>query len=62
MFLFCFLVIVLGCKKNKMKDYFIVFIFFDLMIDMIFFIYFDLNNVGGWCYVNGGIKGIVVYY
>jgi hypothetical protein len=23
--------------------------------------YADLNGVGGWCYVNGGIKGIIVY-
>ncbi len=34
---------------------------FDFQIDLTLPSYQELNNVGGWAYVSGGIKGIVVY-
>ena len=34
---------------------------FDIEIDLTLPTYQDLNGVGGWAYVNGGIKGLVVY-
>ena len=24
-------------------------------------IYYDLNTIGGWMYINGGVRGIIVY-
>lgn len=48
-----------GCKKNNQHP--VPSIAFDFQIDMTLPSYSPLNGVGGWCYVNGGIKGIVVY-
>lgn len=60
MLLFLISGLFLCCKKKK--DYPIPSVPFDMTIDMSLPTYSDLNNVGGWCYVNGGIKGIVVYH
>lgn len=48
-----------GCSKNKNHP--IASIPFDFQIDLTLPSYQDLNGVGGWAYVNGGIKGIIVY-
>ncbi|MBP6271608.1 MAG: hypothetical protein KA394_03620, partial [Fluviicola sp.] len=48
-----------GCSKNKNHP--IASIPFDFQIDLSLPSYQDLNGVGGWAYVNGGIKGIIVY-
>lgn len=34
---------------------------FDFQIDLTLPSYQDLNGVGGWAYVAGGIRGIIVY-
>ena len=52
---FCF-----SCKK-KNKNHPIPSIPIDITIDLTLPSYTALNGVGGWCYVNGGIKGIIVY-
>ena len=57
---FLFIVLLLGaCKKHR--EHPVPSVAFDFQIDMTLPSYSDLNGVGGWCYVNGGIKGIVVY-
>lgn len=58
-FLFLALVFFAGCKKNKNHP--IPSIPFDFQIDLSLPSYQDLNGVGGWAFVNGGIKGIIVY-
>jgi hypothetical protein len=49
-----------SCKK-KIKNHPIPSVPVDITIDMTLPSYSDLNNVSGWCYVTGGIKGIIVY-
>jgi len=56
---FLLLLVSLACKKTKNHP--IPSIPFDITIDMTLPSYSDLNAVGGWVYVNGGIKGIIVY-
>jgi hypothetical protein len=58
-FLLVFLVSSSSCKKNKNHP--IASVSFDITIDMSLPSYTEINGVGGWCYVNGGIKGIIVY-
>lgn len=48
-----------SCKKNKNHP--IASIPIDITIDMTLPSYIDLSGPGGWAYVNGGIKGIIVY-
>ena len=48
-----------SCKKNKNHP--IASIPIDITIDMTLPSYVDLSGPGGWAYVNGGIKGIIVY-
>jgi hypothetical protein len=48
-----------SCKKTK--DHPITSIPFDFEIDLALPSYTELNGIGGWAYVNGGIKGIIVY-
>lgn len=57
--LLCVLTLFISCNKNRNHP--IANIPFDLTIDLSLPSYTDLNGVGGWAYVNGGIKGIVVY-
>lgn len=54
-----FILLFSGCKKNQQHP--VPSIAFDFQIDMTLPSYSPLNGVGGWCYVNGGLKGIVVY-
>jgi hypothetical protein len=53
------LFLILGCRKNQNNP--IPNIPFDLLIDISLPAYNSLNGVGGWCYVNGGSRGIIVY-
>lgn len=48
-----------SCRKNRVHP--VPSIAFEIQVDMNLPSYQELNNVGGWAYVNGGIKGIVVY-
>lgn len=48
-----------SCKKNRNHP--VPSIAFDFTIDLTLPTYQYLNSVGGWAYVPGGIKGIVVY-
>lgn len=54
---YCF--VFLGCRKNQNNP--VPNIPFDLLIDINLPMYNALNDVGGWCYVNGGSRGIIVY-
>ena len=54
-----FILLFSGCKKNDQHP--VPSIAFDFQIDLTLPSYSALNGVGGWCYVNGGLKGIVVY-
>lgn len=48
-----------GCNKTKNNP--IPNIPFDITIDINLPSYIGLTGVGGWAYVNGGSKGIIVY-
>jgi len=48
-----------GCGKNNINP--VPNIPFDITIDINLPSYNALNGVGGWCYVNGGSRGIIVY-
>jgi hypothetical protein len=48
-----------GCNKNRTNP--VPNIPFDIQIDISLPSYNSLNGVGGWCYVNGGSRGIIVY-
>ena len=48
-----------SCKKNKNHP--ITSIPLDITIDLTLPSYIELTGIGGWAYVNGGIKGIIVY-
>jgi nitrite reductase/ring-hydroxylating ferredoxin subunit len=56
----CMLLLVVSCKK-KSKNHPVPNIPFDLTINLSLPSYSDLNGVGGWAYVAGGARGIVVY-
>jgi hypothetical protein len=51
---------VLGCKENSNNP--VPSIPFDITIDINLPSYSALLGVGGWTYVNGGSKGIIVYH
>lgn len=54
-----FISLLTGCKKNSTNP--VPNISFDLTIDINLPTYNSLNGVGGWAFVNGGSKGIIVY-
>jgi hypothetical protein len=49
----------LGCDKNSAHP--VPNIPFDFSINLTLPGYSNLNGVSGWCYVNGGSRGIIVY-
>ena len=53
------ILLLLGCRKNNINP--VPNIPFDITIDINLPSYNALNGVGGWCYVNGGSRGIIVY-
>lgn len=59
--LFFLLIIPLFLGCNKHKEHPIASIPFDITVDISLPSYNDLNGAGGWAYVIGGIKGIIVY-
>ncbi len=58
-FLLSFLCIVLSCKKNTESA--IPFVNVDFYIYTSDPDFIDLNAVGGWTYVTGGSRGIIIY-
>ncbi len=48
-----------SCKKNDYAS--IPNVYVDINIDVTSTIYMELNHVGGWLYLTGGVKGILVY-
>lgn len=54
-----FLVVFCSCKKEE-KEY-IPNVYVNFQINPNSTIYIDLNQVGGWAYVTGGVSGIVIY-
>lgn len=59
--IFCLFAIVLGYSCEKNGDYPIPNVPVNLVLNLNLPAYQNLNNPGGWAYVNGGSKGIVVY-
>ena len=57
----CILLICFGnfCKKQDYAN--IPNVYVDINIDVTSTIYMELNHVGGWLYLTGGVKGILVY-
>lgn len=60
-FFILFGLILIGLSCNKDKRHPVPSIAFDIEVDLSLPSYQNLNGAGGWAYVNGGIKGIVVY-
>src|SRR4051812_36182646 len=64
LFVFCLVVIVsvYGCKKDKNNSTSTVPI---AAVDFNLYVnnpsYVSLNTVGGWVYVTGGVRGIIIY-
>ena len=54
-----FIVSSLSCKKEEDND--IPNVMVDFTINLNLPEYFNLSAPGGWIYVNGGVKGIVIY-
>ena len=50
---------VYSCKDNNDGE--IPYVHVDFQIDILSSFYPELSNVGGWVYLTGGYKGIVVY-
>jgi len=60
LFLSCFILLTSSkCSKGKQNP--IPYVSFDITIDIQLPSYNALQGVGGWSYVNGGSKGIIVY-
>ncbi|MNK28067.1 hypothetical protein D3C87_464360 [compost metagenome] len=54
-----FLLAGVSCRKNRVHP--VPSIAFEIQVDMNLPTYQELTNVGGWAYVNGGLKGIIIY-
>ncbi len=50
-----------SCKKKKNKDEFIPYVYVDFYITVSNPQFIKLSAVGGWVYVTGGSKGIIIY-
>lgn len=59
-FILILLILFSGCKKNS-KNNPVPNITFDITINIDLPSYSNLVGVGGWTYVSGGSKGIIVY-
>jgi hypothetical protein len=57
--LLCFVLLSSSCVKNNQNP--VPSIPFDITIDVYLPSYNQLQGVGGWTYVNGGSRGIIVY-
>ena len=52
------LIIIFSCNKNKKR---VPYVPIDLYINITLPSYTNLNLIGGWVYVSGGSKGLIVY-
>ena len=52
------LVVVSSCNKNKNR---VPYVPIDLYLNITLPSYTNLNVIGGWVYVSGGSKGLIVY-
>ena len=50
-----------SCKKKKNNEQFIPYVYVDFYIPITNPQFVNLNAVGGWVYVTGGSKGIIIY-
>ena len=57
----CLGFILLSAKCNNQNQHPVPFVPVDVTIDIQLPSYSDLQGVGGWTYLNGGSKGIIVY-
>jgi nitrite reductase/ring-hydroxylating ferredoxin subunit len=55
------LVLASACKKKKNDEEFIPYVYVDFTIAVSNPQFVTLNAVGGWVYVTGGSKGIIIY-
>ena len=61
LFLFCFGFLLLSSKCNNQNQNPVPFVPVDVTIDIQLPSYSNLQGVGGWTYLNGGSRGIIVY-
>jgi hypothetical protein len=59
--LFCFGFLLLSSKCNNQNQNPVPFVPVDVTIDIQLPSYSNLQGVGGWTYLNGGSRGIIVY-
>ncbi len=59
--LFCFGFLLLSSKCNHQNQNPVPFVPVDVTIDIQLPSYSNLQGVGGWTYLNGGSRGIIVY-
>lgn len=52
---------ILACEKNSSNSNGTPTAYVDLYVNITFPSYAMLNSVGGWVYVNGGVRGILLY-
>jgi hypothetical protein len=57
----CFGLLLLSAKCNNQNQHPVPFVPVDITIDMQLPSYSNLQGVGGWTYLNGGSRGIIVY-
>lgn len=57
----CFGLLLLSAKCNNQNQHPVPFVPVDITIDMQLPSYTNLQGVGGWTYLNGGSRGIIVY-
>ncbi len=56
-----FIIISVGCKKTKENEDYIPNVLVNFYIDINSTQYNGINSVGGFVYVNGGVRGIIIY-
>ncbi len=59
--IFCFGFLLLSSKCNNQNQNPVPFVPVDVTIDIQLPSYSNLQGVGGWTYLNGGSRGIIVY-
>jgi hypothetical protein len=59
--IFCLGFLLLSAKCNNQNQHPVPFVPVDVTIDIQLPSYSDLQGVGGWTYLNGGSRGIIVY-
>ena len=59
--IFCLGFLLLSAKCNNQNQHPVPFVPVDITIDIQLPSYSNLQGVGGWTYLNGGSRGIIVY-